>query len=94
VVVPTVPDQEAIHRAIYEELIHGRVEPSSVNEFIAVARSLSERGADAVLLACTELELLVRHIDTEVRMLDSTQIHANAAWEVSVSGNLSHALLL
>lgn len=94
VIVPTAPDQEVIHRAIYEELIHGRVEPSSVKEFIAIAQGLSKRGADAVLLACTELELLVRHIETEVQMLDSTQIHANAAWEVSVSSNLSHALLL
>jgi aspartate racemase len=84
VVTPSTPEQEAIHRIIYNELILGKVNPSSVRDFYGIAQGLWGSGADAVLLGCTELELLTRDYPDQPRFLDSTRIHANAAWEIAM----------
>ena len=83
VILPSVDEQREIHRIIYEELIRGRVEASSIDNFMQIAKRLYEH-VDAVLLGCTELELLTRTTKQQMRMLDSTLIHANAAWKVSI----------
>src|SRR5439155_889187 len=57
VVLPVPEEQAEIHRIIYEELIIGNVAPASVAYFATIASNLAGRGAEAVLLACTELEL-------------------------------------
>lgn len=88
VVLPTKAEQDLIHRIIYEELIEGRVESASIDGFAQIAERLSERGADAVLLACTELELLTRARQLKTRTLDTTSIHADAAWRVSIARNM------
>lgn len=82
--IPSPPEQEVVHRIIYEELIFGRVERASVERFAGVAESLTGRGAEAVLLGCTELVLLTGDGFPPVETIDSTQLHADAAWEVSV----------
>lgn len=84
VVLPTEAEQAAIHRMIYEELIGGRVTPESVAQFTAIAEALVARGAEAVLLGCTELELLTRAAPLPVPTLDSTRIHAEGAWEIAL----------
>ena len=84
VVLPTADEQAAIHRIIYDELIRGEIVPASVAEFTAIAQGLVGRGADAVLLACTELELLTRPAPLPVPVLDTTQIHADTAWEIAM----------
>jgi aspartate racemase len=84
VVLPTTAEQAAIHRIIYDELIRGEIVPASVAEFTTIAQGLVARGADAVLLACTELELLTRPAPLPVPVLDTTQIHADTAWEIAV----------
>lgn len=84
VVIPTSDEQEIIHRIIYEELIQGEIKPDSVSKFTEVSRNLSQNGADAILLGCTELELLSRENSLPVPTLDSTRIHAEAAWKISV----------
>lgn len=84
VVLPAPEEQAEIHRIIYEELIVGTVVPTSVARFATIASHLAGRGAEAVLLACTELELLTRSGPLSVPALDTTKIHADAAWEVAV----------
>jgi aspartate racemase len=59
VVLPEAAEQDEIHRIIYEELIAGRIVPGSRARFTEIAQSLASRGADAVLLGCTELEILM-----------------------------------
>lgn len=88
VLVPSLPQQEAIHRIIYEELIFGKVEQASVEEFAAIAQSLNAEGAEAILLGCTELGLLTQDRASSVELLDSTLLHADAAWEFSLAGGL------
>jgi aspartate racemase len=83
VVTPSLAEQEAIHRIIYDELIFGKVNPSSVSEFSEIGQGLLGRGADMILLGCTELELLTREYPDQSRFLDSTRIHADAAWEIA-----------
>jgi len=81
VVVPVDEDQKTIHRIIYEELVRSTITGPSREAFSAVGRRLVEAGADAVLLACTELELLTRQSSLGVPTLDTTLAHARAAWE-------------
>jgi len=83
VLLPSPAEQAAIHHTIYEELIVGRVTPAAVAEFRATAQHLVDRGAEAVLLACTELELLTRAEPLPVPTLDGTAIHADAAWDIA-----------
>ena len=84
VLVPSTDQQTTIHRIIYEELIFGQIKASSVAAFFEIAQALMHNGADAILLACTELEMLTRERASELAFVDSTRVHANAAWELSI----------
>jgi len=84
VVLPTAGEQETIHNIIYDELIFGRINPSSASKFIDIAENLLTRGAEKILLGCTELELLTRECSSLVIFIDSTKVHADTAWEISV----------
>lgn len=88
VVLPNASEQETIHNIIYDELIFGRVNPSSASKFIEIAQGLLTRGAEAILLGCTELELLTREYPSQLNFIDSTKVHADTAWEIS-TGKLS-----
>ena len=84
VILPAEEDMDEIHRIIYEELVSGVVKEESVEQFASIARRLTDQGADAVLLACTELELLTRGPGLGVPALDTTTLHAEAAWHLAV----------
>ncbi len=86
VVVPDDEDRATIHRIIYEELVAGKVLPASRDTYRAVIARLVECGAEAVILGCTEIVLLVRPEDSHVPILDTTAIHAAAAIEMALSG--------
>jgi aspartate racemase len=81
VLAPDAADRAAVHRIIYEELVQGRVEPSSRETYRAVMARLVERGAEAIILGCTEIMLLVGAEDSTVPLYDTTTIHAEAAVE-------------
>ncbi|HEV7286524.1 MAG TPA: amino acid racemase, partial [Kaistia sp.] len=81
VLVPDEADRAAVHRIIYEELVQGRVELSSRETYRAVMTRLVERGAEAIILGCTEIMLLVGAEDSTVPLYDTTTIHAEAAVE-------------
>ncbi len=93
VVIPEEEDRETIHRIIYDELVSGEVRLESVARFGEVAARLGAAGADAILLACTELELLTRSGGLPVPVLDTTYIHARAAWE-QATGRVDYPLIV
>jgi len=81
VLVPETEDRATVHRIIYEELVQGRVEAASRKAYRQVIARLVERGAEAVILGCTEIMLLVKPEDSAVPLFDTTGIHAQAAVE-------------
>jgi aspartate racemase len=78
VIVPGDEDRETVHRIIYEELCLGIVKSASRSEYERIMQRLASQGAQAIILGCTEIMLLVdRHCD--VPLFDTTAIHARAA---------------
>ena len=85
VVVPEKSDRDIVHRVIYEELCLGQIKEASKAEYVRIIADLAEQGAEAVILGCTEIGLLVKQDDTEVPLVDTTMIHAQAAVEFATS---------
>jgi aspartate racemase len=86
VLVPDADDRATVHRIIYEELVQGRVEAASRQAYREVIARLVERGAEAIILGCTEIMLLVKPEDSAVPLFDTTAIHAEAAVELAIAG--------
>jgi aspartate racemase len=84
VLVPDSPALEAVHRIIYDELVHGIVRPASRTLYLKVIDALTGRGAQAVILGCTEIELLIKDGDADVPLLETARIHAETAADVAV----------
>lgn len=85
VVIPTPEDRETVHRIIYDELVQGRIEPSSRLEMRGVIARLVQSGAQGVVLGCTELMLLIQPEDSMVPLFDTTELHAKAAVDFALS---------
>ena len=84
VTVPDANDRSFIHRVIYEELCLGTVTAEAKEGYLHVIDRLAAEGAEAVILGCTEIGLLVSQQDTHVRLYDTTAIHAQAAVSASL----------
>ena len=78
-IVPGAADREVVHRVIYEELCRGIVREESRAAYVEVVRRLGEAGVEAVVLGCTEIELLLRPGDVRLPLLPSTRLHVEAA---------------
>ncbi|MEO1853780.1 MULTISPECIES: aspartate/glutamate racemase family protein [Chromohalobacter] len=87
VVVPDDTQRECVHRVIFEELCLGRIESASRDAFLAVIDALHARGAQAVILGCTEIAMLIKATDTQVPLYDTTALHAQAAVKRALSGS-------
>lgn len=81
VVIPDETQRNAVHKVIYEELCQGQINPASREAYLDIVASLAERGAQAVILGCTEIGLLIQQADTRVPLYDTTGIHAAQAVE-------------
>ena len=79
VVVPTEPQRERVHTVIYQELCLGVVKAEAKADYLAIIEALAERGAQGVILGCTEIGLLVQQANTPVPLFDTTEIHAEQA---------------
>jgi aspartate racemase len=86
VVIPDNADRAELHRIIYAELVAGQVLDSSRASCRAIIGRLVAQGAEAVILGCTEIMLLVRPEDSAVPLYDTTAIHAEAAVERAIAG--------
>jgi aspartate racemase len=84
VLVPGPTDRQNVHRIIYDELVQGQVKEASRAAYRAVIAKLVAQGAEAVILGCTEIMLLVRTEDSAVPLFDTTAIHADAAVEAAL----------
>ena len=83
-----IPDQAGItevNRIIYDELCLGDINESSKQTYLAVIDDLKKAGAEAVILGCTEIGLLVKQSDTDLSLYDTTVIHAEKAAEWAVN---------
>ena len=84
VIVPEAAARELVHRVIYEELCRGIVSDASRVKVQEVIADLVEEGAEAIILGCTEIELLIGQADSPVPVLPTTQLHATAALDAAL----------
>jgi len=85
VIVPEAEDRAVVHRIIYEELVAGQINPASREAFRAIIARLVDCGAEAVILGCTEIMLLVTQEDSPVPVFDTTALHAAAAVDAALA---------
>jgi aspartate racemase len=86
VLVPEQEERDTVHRIIYEELCLGVVREESRDACRRIVAGLVARGAQAVILGCTEITLLLGQQDCAVPVLDTTWIHAVKAAELALEG--------
>ncbi len=86
VLTPPADDRALVHRVIYEELVLGRILEPSRAAYRRVIEDLVARGAEGIILGCTEISLLVGPADARVPLFDTTALHAVAAAEWAVEG--------
>lgn len=79
VLVPDKADRDLVHAVIYNELCLGKIRAASRNKYVRVIEALAGRGAEAVILGCTEIGSLVQQEHAEIPLFDTTAIHAQAA---------------
>ncbi|MFD1801898.1 aspartate/glutamate racemase family protein [Mixta tenebrionis] len=79
VLVPDEAGRETVHHIIYQELCLGHIHPASREKYRAVIAGLVARGAEAIVMGCTEITLLIDQQDAAVPLFDTTRLHAEAA---------------
>jgi aspartate racemase len=85
IVVPESEDREELHRIIFEELTRGQFRDSSRAALREIMARLVARGAEGIILGCTELPMLVKEEDASVPLFDTTTLHALAAVDLALS---------
>lgn len=84
VIIPDEADVETVNDIIFHELCLGEIREESRKEFQRIINALKEKGADAVILGCTEIGLLVHQKDSVLPVFDTTWIHAKRAAEIAL----------
>ena len=85
VLIPDAQGRETVHRVIYDELCKGIISPESKAEYLTIIDDLTQQSAEAIILGCTEIALLVQQADTSIPLLDSTALHCAMALENSLN---------
>ncbi len=85
VLIPEEPGRAAVHDIIYRELAFGNVREESRRAYVGIIEDLKKRGAQGVILGCTEIPLLVKEKDSPVPVFDTTALHAAAAVDFALS---------
>jgi aspartate racemase len=85
VIVPDDTQRGVVHRVIYEELVLGIVSDRSRAQYVEIIHSLQARGAQGVVLGCTEIELLINDADSPIPTFPTTRLHAEAAVEMALA---------
>ena len=85
VVVPRAEDRQLVHRVIYEELCVGLINDSSRDEYRRIMAWMADEGCEAILLGCTEIDLLVSQEDSRVPVFDTTRIHCEKAVDLALA---------
>lgn len=79
VIIPEEADREVVHKIIYEELCKGILKDTSREKYKEIINKLQAKGAEGVVLGCTEIPLLIKQKDVSVPVFDTTTIHGVAA---------------
>jgi len=85
VLTPGEEDINIVHQIIYNELCAGKIEPSSRRVCTDIISRLMNKGAESIVLGCTELPLLIRPGDTHAPIFDTTRLHAEAAVSLALA---------
>jgi len=85
VLVPDTEEQKLVHDIIYHELVQGEIFEASRIQYLKIVDALYARGAQAVILGCTEIALLVQQQHTSVPLYDTTAIHAAEAVKLALA---------
>jgi aspartate racemase len=87
VIAPDATGRDDLQRIIVDELTIGRIEPQSRRQCAAIMRQLQDQGAEAIIVACTELPLLIQPDDSSLPLLDTTALHVEAALRLALQGD-------
>ncbi len=79
VLIPNEQERELVHNIIYNELCLGECKVASKEKYLKIINKLAKDGAEGVILGCTEIGMLVNSSDTEIKLYDTTYIHAQSA---------------
>ncbi len=79
VIVPELHDRQMVHDIIYQELCLGQIEAESREVYLAIIDRLREQHIEGIILGCTEIGLLVQQQHTDIKLYDTTAIHAQQA---------------
>lgn len=86
VVIPDTADVDIVNNVIFNELCIGEIKEESRRQFQAIIDSLKRKGAEGVILGCTEIGLLIHQADSSLPVFDTTLIHAKRAAEMALDG--------
>lgn len=76
VLIPVEEDRKTVHEVIYQELVLGEIRERSRERYLEIIQRLADRGAEGIILGCTEIGLLVKQEDVQLPVFDTAQIHA------------------
>ena len=85
VIIPDKKQRKVIHSTIYSELISGIIKDSSRRKFVEIIKSLQKKGAEGVVLGCTEIPLLIKNDDSPIDVFDTTYLHAKNIVDFSLN---------
>lgn len=85
VIIPDDVDVDIVNRIIFEELCVGKVNEKSRKIFQKIIEKMQEKGAEGVILGCTEIGLLIHQSDVSVPVFDTTVIHAKKAVQIALT---------
>jgi aspartate racemase len=85
VLIPEAGEREFIHKSILDELVKNIFTPDMKNKYLDIISSLEQKGAEGIILGCTEIPLLVEQKDCDIPLFDTLNIHATAAVEFIVN---------
>jgi aspartate racemase len=85
VLIPDLETRDLIHQVIYQELVSGILKDDSRDKFKKIITGLEEKGAEAVILGCTEIPLLIKAEDSSLPILNTTELHAKKAVKFALS---------
>ena len=85
VIIPSAAEMDIIHKVIYDELCLGIVNDASRDQYAEIIDHLVKKGAEGVILGCTEIGLLIKNVECQIPVFDTTVIHAEAAVDYALA---------
>jgi aspartate racemase len=85
VIVPDQKDRDLVHEIIYKELVRGEITLASKKIYLEIIDTLRAKGAQGIILGCTEIPLLIGPEDTDIPLFNTTKIHAEKTVELALS---------